>query len=144
MWTAKKFNDLTPTELFEIYQTRAEVFNMEQNIHYVDPDVNDTISTHLFEKVDGKIAAYARIFQKDNHVTFGRVLTTQALRGTGKGRELLAKILEQIAIDYPGLPVEIDAQSYAIGYYAKNGFTCVGDEFLEEGIKHTKMIHVAL
>ena len=35
--------------------------------------------------------------------------------------------------------VEIDAQSYATGFYEKVGFEVCSDEFLIDGIKHKKM-----
>ena len=35
--------------------------------------------------------------------------------------------------------IYLEAQTYAIGYYAKEGFQVVSGEFLEDGIPHVKM-----
>jgi ElaA protein len=35
--------------------------------------------------------------------------------------------------------ITIHAQTYAIPFYSKVGFKCVGDEFMEDGIPHYKM-----
>lgn len=144
MWKSKSFKDLSLMELYEIYQVRADVFVEEQKITESDPDENDKIALHVFE-IDGEIIdAYARIFSEQQHVTFGRVLTTSKVRGTGKGRELLKEVMRQIKIHFPGLPIEIDAQLYAIGYYEKSGFKVVGYPFLEAGVQHVKMIHESM
>ena len=39
--TIKKFNDLSPLELYEILQLRSEVFVVEQDCVYQDIDGND-------------------------------------------------------------------------------------------------------
>lgn len=35
--------------------------------------------------------------------------------------------------------IYLEAQKYAIGYYEKEGFKVVSDEFLEDGIPHVQM-----
>ena len=35
--------------------------------------------------------------------------------------------------------IYLEAQQYAIGYYAKEGFEVVSEPFLEDGIPHVKM-----
>ena len=35
--------------------------------------------------------------------------------------------------------IYLEAQEYAIGYYAKEGFEVVSEPFLEDGIPHVKM-----
>ncbi len=40
-WTLKKFDDLTPAELYAIMQLRNEVFVVEQNCVYQDADDKD-------------------------------------------------------------------------------------------------------
>lgn len=144
MWKTKEFKDLSLNELYEIYRARSDVFVEEQKITESDPDENDKLALHLFETNDNQITAYARIFSEQQHVTFGRVLTTSQVRGTGKGRELLQEIMRQIKLHFPGLPIEIEAQYYAIGYYEKGGFRVIGKPFLEAGIKHIKMSHDAI
>ena len=42
---------------------------------------------------------------------------------------------------YAGSPKEIflEAQTYAMGFYAREGFVKASEEFLEDGIPHTAM-----
>lgn len=45
---AKEFEELDIAELYEILKARAEIFIMEQNIHYQDMDNVDYKSLHCF------------------------------------------------------------------------------------------------
>ena len=66
---AKKFDELTTKELYEILKARSEIFQMEQNIHYQDMDDIDYQSLHCFFMENNKVIAYLRAFyQEDNHV----------------------------------------------------------------------------
>ena len=38
--------------------------------------------------------------------------------------------------------IYLEAQEYAIGYYAKEGFEVVSEPFMEDGIPHVKMERV--
>lgn len=56
--TAKKFDELTTTELYEILKARAEIFIMEQNINYQDMDDIDYGSLHCFIKDGDTVIVY--------------------------------------------------------------------------------------
>ena len=137
---AKEFCELTTTELYEILKSRAEIFIIEQNIHYQDCDDTDYNSLHCFIEENGKIAAYLRAFYKDNDKTtvkVGRVLTMR--HGIGLGKELLEKSICVISNKMKCNRIYIDAQKHAVGFYEKIGFKIVTGEFLEEGIIHVGM-----
>lgn len=137
---SKKFEELNTKELYEILKARAEIFSMEQNIHYQDMDNVDYESLHCFFMEDDKVIAYLRAFyQKENHdiVKIGRVLTLQ--HGKGIGRELLEKSLKAIKEKMKCNKISMDAQKHAEGFYKKFGFKTVSDDFLEEGIVHVVM-----
>ena len=44
----KTFSELTTGELYEILRTRSEIFVVEQNCVYQDPDGRDYESLHVF------------------------------------------------------------------------------------------------
>lgn len=136
----KYFDALTAGELYEILKARAEVFVVEQNCVYQDLDGNDYNSLHLFfQEDDGTIAAYLRIFpaEEPGAVKMGRVLTVR--RGIGLGGRLLRDGIAA-AGRMPGVSrICIEAQSYAVDFYRREGFTVVSDEFLEDGIPHVRM-----
>ncbi len=137
---AKKFEELSTVELYEILKARSEIFIMEQNIHYQDMDNIDYKSLHCFFIEENKVVAYLRAFyQEDNSdiVKIGRVLTLK--HGNGIGRELMEKSIIAIKKKMKCKKISMDAQKYAIGFYEKFGFKTISNNFLEEGIVHVAM-----
>ena len=137
---AKKFEELDIAELYEILKARAEIFIMEQNIHYQDLDNIDYKSLHCFFMEGNKVIAYLRAFyQEDNNdiVRIGRVLTLK--HGNGIGRELMEKSITAIKEKMKCKKIIMDAQKHAVGFYEKFGFQVVSDDFLEEGVVHAVM-----
>ena len=138
--TAKRFEELDTKELYEILKARAEIFIMEQNIHYQDMDNVDYKSLHCFFIEENRVIAYLRAFyQEDNSdiVRIGRVLTLK--RGIGIGRELMEKSIIAIKEKMNCKKIIMDAQKYAVGFYEKFGFKSISSDFLEEGVLHVVM-----
>lgn len=134
---AKRFNELTVKELYEILKARSEIFHMEQNIHYQDMDDMDYQSLHCFFLENNKVIAYLRAFyQEDNKdiVQIGRVLTLK--HGNGIGKELMEQSIKAIKEKMKCKKIAANAQKYALGFYEKFGFGAVSDDFLEEGVVH--------
>ena len=137
-FVSKCFDDLTTEVLYEILKARSAVFVVEQNCVYQDIDGMDPASLHVFFEDDGRIAAYLRAFVKEPGVVqMGRVLTVD--RGCGLGGKLLRTGIEEIRARFHPVRIYIEAQSYAIGFYAREGFRVTSEEFLEDGIPHVKM-----
>lgn len=137
---AKRFEELDTKELYEILKARAEIFIMEQNIHYQDMDNVDYKSLHCFFIEENRVIAYLRAFyQEDNSdiVRIGRVLTLK--RGIGIGRELMEKSIIAIKEKMNCKKILMDAQKYAVGFYEKFGFKSISSDFLEEGVLHVVM-----
>lgn len=139
---AKRFNDLTLDELYDIIQARIEVFVMEQNILYQDLDGIDHQSTHLFIKEGENLAAYLRIIDagvKYPEVSIGRVLTMMPYRRKGLSRILMQEAIRLIRETYSG-NIKIEAQAYLEDFYKSIGFESVSRPFILEGIPHVSMI----
>lgn len=137
---AKRFEELSTKELYEILKSRAEIFIMEQNIQYVDMDNIDYESLHCFLIEDNRVIGYLRAFYQDDEksiVKIGRVLTLQ--HGHGIGKELMQESIKAISEKMKCKKITMDAQKHAIGFYEKSGFQVMSDEFLEEGIVHVVM-----
>jgi ElaA protein len=136
---AKTFDALTTKELYEILKARVKVFVVEQKCPYQEVDDLDEVSLHIFYEEDQKVIAYLRAFYKEEGVIqMGRVLTL--VRGTGLGGRLLNVGLATIKEKMPCKEIYIEAQSYATGFYEREGFRITSEEFLEDGIPHVQMV----
>ena len=137
----RRFGELSNDELYEILRAREAVFVVEQNCPYFDIDGKDKESFHIFiKREDGSAAACLRVFMRDidkNIAQIGRVVTTA--RGCGLGGRILHEGVVFAREKLNAAGIYLEAQCYAIGYYAKEGFEVVSGEFLEDGIPHVKM-----
>lgn len=73
----------------------------------------------------------------DGHI--GRMAVLKEWRGRSVGSALLRYLLEE-ARKRQIRQVTVNAQIYAAGFYAKSGFRTTGNEFMDAGIPHVKMI----
>ncbi len=143
-WLCKNFENLSNNELYDAMVLRQEVFVVEQNCPYLDADGKDKYSWHVLgydEK--GKLAAYARIVFPGvsyKEVAIGRVVSSQAHRRTGAGKELMREAIKTIKTIYGKVPVRISAQTYLVKFYSEFGFVSTGKEYLEDDIPHTEML----
>ena len=137
-FVSKTFDELSTSELYEILKARVNVFVVEQNCPYPELDDMDYDSLHIFSEENGIIQAYLRAYLKEEGVVrMGRVLTLE--RGRGYGGELLKKGMEEIKKYFTPKRIYIEAQSYAVGFYRREGFVICSDEFFEDGIAHVQM-----
>jgi ElaA protein len=135
----KAFEELTLNELYEILKARNAVFVVEQTCPYQDIDGIDPRSVHLFFEEEGNILACLRLFVKEEGVVqVGRVLTLK--RGLGLGGRLLHEAVEYAAGPMKAERMYLEAQTYAVGFYEKEGFRVISEPFDEDGIPHVKMI----
>ena len=137
--TVKTFGELTAMELYEILRVRAGVFVVEQACVYQDIDGLDLDALHLFLEDEKGIGAYLRIFSKDAQTAWiGRVLTVD--RGRGLGAEILKQGIAAAGERLKKDRIYLEAQTYAVGFYEREGFRVVTEEFLEDGIPHVGMV----
>lgn len=144
-WKTIFFDALSLRELYEIGKLRQEVFVVEQDCPYVDFDGQDYDCYHLIG-LDEKeqLQAYTRLvptgiaYKKEPSI--GRVITSQAARGSGLGRELMFESMQACEKLWPGESIRISAQTYLLDFYNSLGFQSTGKEYLEDGIPHTEML----
>lgn len=144
-WTLKKFNELTPSELYSIMQLRNEVFVVEQNCVYQDADDKDEQSFHLCGWANDTLAAYSRILPLGlaypTYASIGRVVSSLKYRGTGIGKALVKQAIEQTYSLYPNIiEIKIGAQLYLKEFYQSFGFEQCGADYLEDNIPHIPML----
>ena len=138
VWKAKKFEELTTQEIYEILRVRAEVFVKEQGINCVDPDGTDYSCIHIFAMREDKVCAYLRAYPAgEDTIKVGRILAVP--HGEGIGTELMKYAIKKIQDMTNCQKIIMDAQKQAIPFYEKLGFVITSDEYLEEGILHMDM-----
>jgi ElaA protein len=142
-WNLKKFDELSPHELYAILQLRNEVFAVEQNCVYADMDNKDQPSWHLMGFQNEKLIAYTRIIPPGivyPEPSVGRVVTSPAARKTGVGKILMNKSVEVTYKLYGKTPIKISAQHYLLKFYTDLGFIQTSDIYPEDGIEHIEMM----
>lgn len=142
-WSIKAFADLSATDLYNVAYERIRTFVIAQQRIYQEIDETDPVAHHIMGVQDGRLVAYARVFEEHGHVTFGRVLTIPEVRGQGIGRQLMGQIEAEIHRDYPGRPVQIEAQIDKQGFYQKFDYRASGPVFNFHGMPHVRMDKVA-
>ncbi len=141
-WVCSAFDDLTPAQLYAILQLRAEVFVIEQQCVYLDPDGLDQQALHLGAWQGERLIAYARLLApgvKAPSPVISRVITAPAARGEGLGHRLNQQAVAHVGAHWPKLGITLFAQAHLQAFYARAGFIGVGEEFIEDGIPHREM-----
>lgn len=116
---------------------------VEQNCIFLDADDLDSQSLHLQGRSDGELIAYVRILPPGlcyDEPSIGRVVTSPPSRGTGAGKALMKKAIEETTAIYPNKSIKIGAQLYLKKFYEGFGFEQCSDMYMEDGIEHIKML----
>jgi ElaA protein len=169
-WRFARFDDLSPREIHDLYRLRAAVFVVEQECAFQDLDGADLESWHLLgyrpssrpspqgegalassplgegRGEGSQLAAYARLVApgvKYEEPSIGRIVTAQAVRRTGLGRELVREALARAEQLWPGRAIRIGAQQRLERFYREFGFVTASAPYDEDGIPHVEMLRPA-
>jgi predicted GNAT family N-acyltransferase len=116
---------------------RHAVFVEEQKVPpELEWDDADERAFHvLATAADGTPIGTARL-KLDGRI--GRMAVVKSWRGRGVGSKMLSALLD-VARKQGCKTVRLHAQTQAVGFYARHGFTAAGVEFQEAGIAHRVM-----
>ncbi len=117
---------------------RETVFVHEQQVPVeLEWDEFDASCLHILARdlVDNPIGA-ARLLP-DGHI--GRMAVLKEWRERGVGSALLQQLLEEARKQHLGVVI-VNAQTYAAGFYTRYGFRTAGEEFIDAGIPHVRMV----
>jgi len=146
-WHVSGFDGLSINDLYDLIAARVEVFIVEQNCPYQDVDGKDRHALHVWARDEANhVVAYARITHpgvRFQEPSIGRVITTQAGRSKGLGRELMTRAIAVIEARYPQQAIRISAQQYLERFYQSLGFKTVSEPYLEDNIPHLEMLRSA-
>ena len=141
----KVYQDLARDELYAIMALRAAVFVVEQNCVYQDLDYKDQKALHVMGWINGKLVAYTRLFGPGDYfdqASIGRVIVSMDQRGHNYGHQIMRASINAITQHYKTDRIDISAQTYLEQFYTAHGFLPSGEEYLEDGIPHIKMIKI--
>ena len=129
------------THAAQLQAIRREVFVLEQHVpEHEEWDANDPRCRHVLAWAGGEGVGEAigcgRLLP-DGHI--GRMAVLKPWRGRGVGSALLRRLVA-IADEAGFEETRLHAQTHALGFYARYGYTTVGDEFMEAGIPHYEMV----
>ena len=146
-WHFARFDELPPRDIHDLYQARVAVFVLEQKCPFQDVDGADRECWHLIGRgANGEVHAYCRLVPpgvKFTEPSIGRVLTTEAARGTGAGRKLMREAVARSESLWPGQAIRIGAQRYLERFYGDYGFVTASQPYDEDGILHVEMVRPA-
>ena len=137
----KLFGELTVEELYRILKLRVDVFVVEQACHYPELDGLDQDALHLWLEDEGEVLAYLRVLDRgaeSDYVSIGRVVARE--RRKGLGTRILRAGIRAARERFGAEAIYLEAQTYAVGLYEKQGFRIISEEFLLDGIPHVKML----
>ena len=143
MTITKTFYELDKEDLYQILRLRSEVFVVEQDCVYQDIDNKDKNAIHLYYKENDEIVAYTRIFKAGYYYenpSIGRVVVSKKNRGKYLGKKIMIDSIEYIKQNVKGEKIELSAQKYLDNFYKDLGFYKIGEDYLEDGIPHQRMI----
>ncbi len=117
---------------------REQVFVQEQGVPpELEWDGQDAEALHLIAETGaGQSIGTARMLA-DSHI--GRMAVLPQWRHRGVGSALLRELLG-IARAREGCTPFLNSQTGAVGFYQRHGFAVEGEEFLDAGIPHQRMI----
>jgi ElaA protein len=135
------FRDLDVSTLYAILKLRSDVFVVEQECVYADPDGRDAEpgTRHVWVSRGDQILAYLRILDDGDAERIGRVVTAPEARGAGLAGRLVDEALTVIG----NRPSLLDAQAHLVEFYRRYGYEPTGPEYLEDGIPHVPMFRAA-
>jgi predicted GNAT family N-acyltransferase len=124
----------------EVVALRTRVFVDEQGVPpEIEQDDADATAVHVVARdLAGRLVATGRLLPDGPRAAIGRMAADATVRGQGYGTAVLGELHRQAATR-GAVEVELHAQVTARGFYERAGYTAVGEEYLEAGIRHVTM-----
>lgn len=121
----------------DIKRIRTSVFIQEQNVPVeLEWDELDKDAIHILAYYDNEVVATARLL---NDGQIGRMAVLKSFRRRTIGKKMLNYLL-QLADNNNISTIFLSAQTHALDFYKKNGFSVTGSEYMDAGIPHYKMV----
>lgn len=141
-WHIDYFDELDIHKLYNLLYLRADIFVVEQECPYLDPDNKDQRALHLQGYLGERLVAYCRLFKPGDYFTeasIGRVVVAADFRKSGYGHQLMDKAIELQASLLNETRITISGQLYLKKFYESHGFVQTSETYLEDNIPHIQM-----
>ena len=141
-WHIDYFDELDIHKLYNLLYLRADIFVVEQECPYLDPDNKDQRALHLQGYLGERLVAYCRLFKPGDYFTeasIGRVVVAADFRKSGYGHQLMDKAIELHASLLNETRITISGQLYLKKFYESHGFVQTSETYLEDNIPHIQM-----
>ncbi|MCT4397273.1 GNAT family N-acetyltransferase [Pediococcus ethanolidurans] len=121
-------------------KVRTAVFIQEQQIDAaIEQDENENRCLYYVGYIDNKPVTTARVMTTEQGTLVQRVCTLQEYRHQGLSSQIFKAIEHNAKINDVD-QVWLFAQDHAQNFYLNNGYKVVGDQVMEAGVAHHKMI----
>ncbi|MFJ4003527.1 GNAT family N-acetyltransferase [Streptomyces sp. NPDC090023] len=139
-----------PADREACFTVRKDVFVAEQGVPQdIEYDAYDATAVHVLAMGEDGVplgtgrllhgaAAAAKTGGDTSVGSLGRLAVTRRARGLGVGAALV-RAIEGAARELGLTAVDLHAQTQALGFYERLGYTAYGPEFLDAGIAHRAM-----
>ena len=126
--------------VFPFNLVRIKVFVLEQNIPlHLEQDSLDDKCTHIVLKRGSLYVSTLRLINNGEYFKIGRVATLKNERGKQYSTRLMS-FAHSVAKEKGGKFILVHGQVQAAPFYVKLGYIVQGEEFIEDGILHYKMV----
>ncbi|WP_459753100.1 GNAT family N-acetyltransferase [Streptomyces sennicomposti] len=140
----------SPADREACFAVRKEVFVAEQGVdEEIEYDAYDAVAVHVLAvRADGVPLGTGRLLHGEAAAaktggeagvgSLGRLAVVKEARGLGVGVALV-RAVEEAARERGLTAVDLHAQTHALGFYERLGYTAYGPEFPDAGIPHRAM-----
>jgi len=107
--------------------------------HVFDAVENDSL--HLVAlRGGGEVVGYSRLTMVEGNAQISQMVVEPRLQGEGIGAQMMTDLVRR-AFDGGARCIHLNARTHATPFYARFGFTQVGDEFFstKTGLPHVRM-----
>lgn len=125
------------TDLDALRAVRETVFVIEQKVPLEEEwDEYDPVCEHVLARDTSGVPIGTARMTRDGKI--GRIAVIAEWRSKGVGKAMVQSLLDQAVALGLG-EVRLNAQTGALDFYRRFGFTDVGERFMEAGIEHQAM-----
>ena len=141
-WRWRHFDTMSAAAWHEVLALRSQVFVVEQECAYQDPDPKDPLCWHLTGHLGDELVAVMRVVPPGvsyDECSSGRVVVPTSLRGQKRGVQLMAVGINFCESRWNN-GIRISGQAYLKGFYEALGFETVQGPYMEDDIPHFEML----